>query len=359
MCRLPRSNRSFPRAVVLVLLTVGIQLGSIAAAQQFKFFLRNGDRLTGTVVAEDKSSVIITNPLVGRILIPAAQLDRREPVPATVATPAPAPPAAPSTNAAIVLTPVQRQRLNDLNQVYMAGQLSAGEFQKRRAALMAGPRPPAPKHWSGEALAGIDLGYGTKSRQNFSGRVKINYAEKRFRNAFDYLFTYGHTDGELSANRMDATDKLDYVLRTNYYLYALTGAGRDKIRQIDYQLQAGPGVGRHLIQRTNLLFNAELGGNYQLQNFEGGHDTFLFYYRVAEDLKWIISPKLSFDEKVEYTPQWNDVRQYKLRAEANLRYQLLDNLSLILTVIDMYDTRVPPGVEPNDLQVRSSLGVKF
>ena len=69
--------------------------------------------------------------------------------------------------------------------------------------------------------------------------------------------------------------------------------------------------------------------------------------------------RFSFDEKVEYFPQWDNTSEYKLRIETNLRYWLKTYLSLNLTVINLYDTRVAQGVEPNDLQIRSSIGVKF
>ncbi len=363
--RSPRRNSGSPAtlapwAAIAIAIATWLGSGLAASAQQFQFYLRNGDRLSGTVVAEDKVSLIITNPLLGRILIPAAQLDRREPVAPTVvkAPPGPTIAKATPTNPPPTLSAEQRKRLDDLTLVYMAGQISAAEFQSRRTTILS-PGPARPKRWSGEIFAGIDLGYGTKSRQFFSGRAKVNYVQKRFRNVFDYLFTYGHTEGELAANRMDATDKLDYDLESKYYLYALGGAGHDEIRRIDYYLQAGPGLGKHLIQRTNLVLNVEAGANYQMQNFVGGEDTFFFYYRVGQDLKWSITPKFTFDEKIEYTPQWDNPGQYKIRGEANLRFWVLENLSLNLSVIDLYDTRVPPNVNPNDLQIRSSIGVKF
>jgi len=351
---------SLLRLVALVFFWGG--LSEELCAQQFQFFLRNGDRLTGSVVAEDKESVIITNGVIGRILIPAGQVERRE----AIAAVAPAAPAqavavapAPPTTAPAGVSAAQQKRLDDLVQVYLARQISANEFERRQADILNPAKGPAPKRWSGELFAGVDLGYGTKSRQFFSGRAKINYVQKRFRNTFDYLFTYGHTEGELAANRMDATDKIDYELESRYYLYAQSGAGYDQIRRIESYLQAGPGVGKHLIQRTNLVFNAEVGASYQQQDFEDGNDTFLFYYRLAQDMKWTITPKLSFDEKIEYTPQWNDVAEFKIRGEANLRYWLMNNLSLNLTVIDLYDTRVAEGIHRNDLQIRSSIGVKF
>lgn len=341
-----------------------------AGPGQIHFHLRNGDRLTGIVVAEDASRVILTNAVLGRVVVDAAQIARREPVapPSAVAVAVaaggvagPGAAAAPTNSPppVLVLNADQKRRLDDLVKVYMADQVSAAEFQRRRMAILEPPRPPGPKRWSGEILSGIDLGFGTKDRQYFSGRLKLNYTDKRLRNALDGMFTYGHTDGLLSANRGDATDKIDYDLDSRYYLYVLGGTGYDEIRRIDYYLQAGPGLGTRILKMTNLVLNAELGANYQLQNFEGGNDTYLFYYRLAQDARWMITPKLILEEKLEYTPQWNEFDQFKLRGEVNLRYWLLDYLSLNLTVIDLYDTRVARGIERNDLQIRSSVGVKF
>ena len=50
---------------------------------------------------------------------------------------------------------------------------------------------------------------------------------------------------------------------------------------------------------------------------------------------------------------------YRFRFESNLRYALMNYLFFTLTVLDQYDTEPPAGVGPNDLQVRSTLGVKF
>jgi len=349
---------------IRILATIFLLLVVLRSAngQPLHLYLRNGDRVTATILAEDNSRVVVSNALIGRFIIPLGEIQRREPVVIQAATEPAAKPRGSGTNTVAAtppLTPEMRKRLDDLAQIYMANQISASEFQRRRADLLSQPKTPVPSHWSGEILSGVDLGYGAKSRQNFSGRFKLNYADKRIHNAFDYLFTYGHTDGALSANRMDMTDKLDINLTPRYYVYGLGGAGYDEIRRIDYYLQAGPGVGEHVIKRTNFVLNVEGGFSYQLQNFEEGKDSFLFYYRLAEDSKWSITPKFIVDQKLEYTPQWDNFGQYKVRGELNLSYWILHNLSLNLTVIDLYDTRVAQGIDRNDLQIRSSIGVKF
>jgi hypothetical protein len=65
------------------------------------------------------------------------------------------------------------------------------------------------------------------------------------------------------------------------------------------------------------------------------------------------------DEKFEWFPEVGDFGSYRFRFEANARYLLAQNLSLIVTILDIYDTAPATNVDKNDLQIRSSLGVKF
>ena len=95
---------------------------------------------------------------------------------------------------------------------------------------------------------GADLAYSEKDRQLYSGRLKFIYAKKPLRSSFDYLTTYGHTEGELSANRMDGSLKTDYDLNPKVYVYGLIGAGYDEIRKVDWRYEVSPGLGRRLLR---------------------------------------------------------------------------------------------------------------
>ena len=74
---------------------------------------------------------------------------------------------------------------------------------------------------------------------------------------------------------------------------------------------------------------------------------------------WKITPRLSWDEKFEYLPRLEDPGEYRMRFETNLRYAMLQNIFFNLSVIDLYDSRPANSVTENDLQIRSSVGVKF
>lgn len=353
----------------LLLLAAG-ELG----AQESQFFLRNGDRLTGTVLAEDAQRLTLTNATIGKFSLLVSQIERRAAVPAAI--PIPSTNQAPVANAAVApaLGAALVRRQDELTAAYVSGRMTVEEFHRQRVKLLAeaagtarpagslgaAAKPPAlVSQLTGELQAGLDLGFATKERQLYAGRLKLNHSYGRLRNAADYLFTYGRTDGDLSANRMEGRLKTDFDLTRRTYAYNLGVAGYDSIRKLDDYFQIGPGAGRRLLVLTNLTFNIEGGANFQRQILSDGTETDIFYYRLAQEAKLSLGSKLSFEEKIEYLPQWDDFSEYKLRVEANLKYWLNTHLFVNLSMIDIYDTMPAPQVQPNDLQIRSSIGLKF
>ena len=298
-------------------------IGWCAVAQNVQFKLRNGDRVSGEIVSETPEGVTLKTPWGGTIGIPAKEIISGN----IVSAPPPSVPPA-------VLTPV------------------------------ANPSPAQPARtrthkWIGEIQAGVDLLFSEKNRQLYSGRVKITHTYSRMRNLFDYQFAYGETDDELTDNRMIGSLKTDQELTRHLYLYNLGGVGYDAVRKIDFQWEAGPGLGYHWVKRTNFVFNTEAGLNYQAQYLDDDLKKEVVYLRLAEDATWKITPKLSLDERFEFFPSTENLADYRMRFESNLRYAIINNLSFIVTVLDTYETQTARGVPQNDLQIRSSIGVKF
>jgi hypothetical protein len=212
---------------------------------------------------------------------------------------------------------------------------------------------------TGELTLGTDLGFSEKNRQLYTGRAKLILGHRQFKNTFDYDFSYGENAGVLAANRMDGFVKTDVDLNRRVYIYSLAGAGYDEIRKIKLRYEVGPGVGYHVVKITNFVFNTESGIDYQAQRLTDDTSTDFIFLRLAENLNWQFNARLSWDEKFEFFPEVEDFDVFRFRFETNLRYQLFSNLSWNLTVIDQYDTRPAQAVTRNDLQVRSSVGVKF
>ena len=303
-----------------------MRLAAAASAQTVVLDLRNGDRLSGVIVLESTNGVVLSNAWSRELVLPAAQIVRR-----TVLA-APVVPLAAPTNLTTKLA-------------------------------LAGTNSPAlakpPKHWAGEAELGLDMARSTKTRQIFHGAAKATYVKAGFRNISEVSGAYGRNDGMTDTDRVDAANKTDYDVRNQWYIYNRAGVGYDHVRKVDLGYEDGPGVGYHLVKRPTFVLNTEAGFDYRAELRAEDEDISRFYGRLGENSSWKINHRFSLDHRVEYLPSVESPSQFRLRGEANLRYWVLQNLSFNVTVLDSYDTAPARDVTPNDLQIRSSVGVKF
>lgn len=292
-------------------------------AQTVTFQMRNGDRVTGTIVSDATNQVTLKTSWGSTVSLPANEIRTGQLWPTT------------NGPSAAVLSPVA-------------------------SGPPPGKLPPANSHkWAGEIQAGADILFSEKDHQLYTGRAKITHGYRHLRNLLDYQFSYGETDGEVSENRMSGALKTDFDLTRRAYAYNAGAVGYDAVRKIDFEWEEGPGVGYHLVKRTNFVFRTESGGNYKAQYLDENETTESFYLRFAEDTTWRVTRRMSVDQKFEYFPSVENFANYRMRFESNLRYAILNNLSFIVTVLDNYETQTAMEVPKNDLQIRSSVGVKF
>ena len=380
-------SRRAPIGWSWILLALSLALVWQVKAQPAILHLKNGDRLAGTIISEDTNRVVLTTTWIKELTVPLAAISSREKPPAERA--------AGITNTPSVTNVVATSATNALmgatisTNAALAGATtttnkpSGGGVNTNLVASakpgvpVAIPAPPGspvkpgkPKHWKLEGKLGADFLYGAKDQQIYYGRLKLSYElpytsnpKKFFRNILDYGLDYGRTaDGAssvISANRMDGSDKTDFDIGNHFYLYNLGGAGYDDVRKIDLHYELGPGLGYHLLRYTNFVMDVELGANYQAQYRSDNTDTKKFYYRFAESVTWKFNKRFTFTEKAEYFPQVEEPAQYRARFEANLAYALWQNISLNVSLLDLYDTQPAATIPKNDLQIRSSLGFTF
>ncbi len=318
---------------------LGCALPGIARAQNVVLYLKNGDKITGFVVSEYTNRLVLSNNWVKDLSVPLAEIAQRE----------------------IILSGTNHFGGSNI-------------VAKIKAQPVPTAPPPLFKHWKGEAEVGLDLIFSTTQQRTYRGRFKLAYEQPYasnpknfFRNTLDYDLSYGKTIEKTdtggtttttSSDRMGASDKTSADFDSHWYAYNLAGIGFDHIRNIDLAVEEGPGLGYHLLRQTNLVANVEGGVNYQIQNNTDDTHTRDFFFRVAEDVLWKIGSRTSISEKAEFFPRY-DFTELRLRAETTLSYNVWRYVYWNFTVRDSYDTTPAAKVQGNELEVHSSLGVKF
>ena len=118
-------------------------------------------------------------------------------------------------------------------------------------------------------------------------------------------------------------------------------------------------MGRHLWRKPAFALDLESGVNYQVQERSVGDSPESAYFRLADNLTWKLADRVTFGKKLEFQLSFQDASQFRVRLDSNLSYRLWNSLSINLTVMDIFDTDPAPGVDENEFQLRSSLGVTF
>jgi hypothetical protein len=305
--------------------------------------LKNGDRLTGKIASETTNQVVFTTIWSNNITIPAEWITKRDVVPAP-------------TNAPVVI----------IAKTNAPSSMPTIPLPPAKAIAPPGPvviLAKTPQLWHYEAQVGINLQYNQISSQLYYGAFKTMYTGELWRNTGEFRINYGKVDGTLSANNANSTWRVEHdVNKTKrMFLFNAIGAGYDEVQKIHFTYDESAGAGYKVIERPNLMLTVDSGANYQKEYFYQEVEKDYFSLRLAEMLSWKVNPRVTFDEKIEFYPRLTSWSDYRVRAEANVGYKLntAGNLFLNLGIVDLYDTQPAAGTTQNDLQVRSSLGLKF
>lgn len=368
------------------------------SAQETLLQLRNGDRLSGTILRDSTNFLTIDLPFVGTVDVPVSQIKGRKKIPTRPPTKSPQTVEAPPLTTAPPAEISRRQvQLNDLLTTYRQTKISAEDYLIQRKKILSEPipiepnparasataatnAPPAPpakpqtvastapaakppprKLWHFDAQLGVNLQYNQHHNELYQGIINAHYGDgqSRYRHHFNLTANRGRTDGVLSANNVNGLERTEIDVAKHVFLFNSLGAGYDEVRKIDLSYEDSLGVGYTVLKRPTLGLSFDAGANYQEQFFVNHTSRDYFSPRLGEKASWKISSKLELDELFEIFPRSLGLDNYRFRIETALRYSLNSYLSLNLRVADLHDTQPAAGVTPNDLQITSTLGVRF
>lgn len=343
---LRKHHKRFPKAVALALVAICFATAMAVAADDIILRLKNGDRIAGRLISQDANALVIATNATQSVTVPISAIsgfetggsERKfypEPQIVPVAKSAPEPKPKPAPPAPVV-------------------------------KVKAAPAVKPPRRIHGNIQLGSNLQFGARDQRAIFARAGTTYArpytsdpKNFFRATTSYSYDYGETENVKSANRMAASLKTDFDLNPSTYCYNLIGVGYDEIRKIDSHYEIGPGFGWHALKKPTFTLDMELGADYQAQKRSAGGDIDSLFLRLSESVTWAIAPRVSLSEKFSAFANGEKIGQIRSRFESTLIYKLLENLSLNITVTDIYDSNPAPNVDKNEFQIISSIGITF
>lgn len=347
-------------------------LSLATAARADQVTLKNGDRLTGTIVSADGKTLVLKSEFAGDVSvsweavtgIESSQnlnltLKDGKRVSGKVATQdgkfvvASAAPVAKDTVAAI---------RSDADQ-------AAFDVETEKLA-----HPKINYFWSGLLDTGLALTSGNSSALSYTLATKAIRETPRDKLTFYTAYVYAN-DNSTPPSRTTANDlrsgvRGDLNLAPKVFVFAFADYESNQLQHLNLRQVYGGGFGYHVIKNAHTTFDVFGGASYDRDSFGGyaltnpvqvftGYTTNSAEIVVGEELDSKIGSRTTVGERFVFFPNMSNTGQYRYQFNANSATVIKKWLSWQLTFADTYLSNPPVGLKSTDILLSTGLRVNW
>ena len=344
-----------------ILFSVFVLVAFSGAALADQITLKNGDRITGTVIKADGKVLIFNSELVGEIKV---ALDNLKEI---------------TTDKPLFVG------LNDGRTVYGVFKADANQTEiKSRSGSVTAARstiqfirseseqaiyegtlnPGLLEQWTGGADLGVALTKGNSDTTNIA--LGLAMARETLR---DKTTLYGaavyNRDGTSGISRTVANTirfggRYDRDFSKKWFAYGFSDLERNGLQQLNLRWVIGGGLGYHAIrnERTNLDLLAGLAMNREY--FKGlDNDRTSAEAQVGQTLSHQFNARVSLKEQLFFFPNLSRGGEYRINFDTSLVTDITRRIGWQLTLSDRYLSNPPSGFKQNDLLLTTGVRVKL
>jgi len=328
--------------------------------------LKNGDRVTGTLVMVKDGKLQLKSDILGDLEIPLSQ----------VATFAAAKPVAVVVKGG---QPVQGQL-----EISASGdwQITAeGKSQTIPAANVDMILPAEAYHalvehsarpwqdWKGGASLGYSVQSGDQNTSSFAStlnavreRPESPIFKSHFRTNFGLTTLLSHaTQGAtvITSNTLSTSLREDYLFSPANFVFAIAGIDHIGAQGLYLRQTYGGGYGRTLINNSRASFSL-LGGVTAVHEkfFTGANDQILAVL-VGEKFGFQISKRVRLDHNLNFYPNLTNTGQYRFDTSTTVAANLGKRFNLNTGIIDLFLSNPPVGSHQNNVAFTTGIGYTF
>ena len=246
---------------------------------------------------------------------------------------------------------------------FITALLTATGFMVGLAATSTNTSPAKPAAeikatWKSSISAGVTLTRGNKSSTLLTADF---FTQKK--TAFDEIMlgiggAYGQQDSHDTVNNYKAHGQWNHFFSERSFGYLRAEGLQDRIKDIDYRLTIGPGVGYYLIKNTKTLLAAEAGIGFEAQRL-GDVDENFATLRLADRFEHKFGERARLWQSVEILPQADRLENFVVNLEIGLETAITKTLSQKTYLVETFANRPAAGRKKNDVKIVAGLAYKF
>ena len=335
-----------PWRKILFIIFVTFLLPAAAGADQV--VLKNGDRLTGSVVSMEKGKLVLKTSYAGELSIKwpeVASVKTDQPIQVETK-------GGKILNGAAVASPEPAK-------LRLLGEGRPAEVALAKVAAI-NPKDKEALTVTGQVNVGADMKRGNthKDRYDVDGRVTMSWGIHRL--------IVGGSAHYLEDKGVSTEDnQLGYVeynrfFKPEWYGFANLRLARDKFKDLDLRTAAGAGLG-HQFWRSKLTnLSLELGPNYIYEKGEirGNREWTAARWQLSYD-RWFFDYFVQFFHRHEGFMRVDDFNQYFLTSSTGLKFPLGKGFAITWQYDYDYDNNPQPRKEKYDTRMLLLLGYNW
>jgi putative salt-induced outer membrane protein YdiY len=293
-----------------VLIMATLLLAPSAMADQI--ILKNGDRLTGTIVKSDGKTLTIKSEFAGTVSVPldaVTQITSEQPLYLTlkdnqtlVGTVASAEGklAVRTSDAGTITVPedsIQTMRSKDEQVAYQT------QLDRLR-------NPSLRDLWSGTADTGLSMSRGNTETATFN--FGVNAARTTTRDKISVymttLYARNNTTGTslVTANAKRGGVRYDINLSSKTFAFGLGDLENDEFQKLDLRLTLGGGLGYHVLKTDRTTFDVLGGGTLNREYYSTGSNRSSGEVLIGGELSHKLSQRTSLKERAVFLPNMTE-----------------------------------------------------
>ncbi len=328
--------------------------------------LKNGDRLTGSIVKYDGKNVVMKSELAGEVTIPwTAVTGLVSSAPLNVGLKA----------GEMIVGTVQADESKITVQTQASGPVSAPRetilsirSKEEQAAydeqLDRYRNPRLMDLWAGFLDVGFAQSKGNADSQTFN--VSANAARVTNRDKIAAYYTSIFSKGTVQNSGAVVTTAnakrggLSYNLNVNkrWFGFGAVDLENDQFQLLDLRFVPAGGAGFHAIASEKTTFDLQAGGALNREFFTGGLNRTRGEALLGEVLLHKFTKTASLQEKLFYYPGFSDASQ-RINFDISLAAAIKKWFSLQVTVSDRYLSDPVPGRKKNDVLLTTGVRLTF
>lgn len=294
----------YAKGQIKVLIVLSLLFCADREARAEEVYLKNGDRITGTIIEDTEDFIVISTEAMGEVRV-------------------------------------------------------SKDFIKGEA-LAEGPPEII---WDRK----ISVGYNKSSGNTDSSQLISSFFIKRNRVHIDEItlegdIYYSSSDKKMDAQKWNGSGRYAFSLgsQKKWYNFYKIGADHDRFANIDYRLLPSLGLGYWFFDTDSVKAMAEAAIGYEHTDYRDSTDDDDETVLVPRAfLEKVIFGDARIRQDVFFYPAVDDFSDYRLHSETVFSNPLNDELSLDVSLIEDYNSEPPTDTKKNDLRLLTSLTYSF